>query len=85
MFSVIIKLSKEFNKGLDEAKLIEFEKRINLVNEIILEEYCEEIHMIMQRHYMNKEIIIKSKKLLLIIEEIKKNKVFKSKRKTYNW
>jgi hypothetical protein len=70
MFSIIKNLKSEFDRGLDEAKLVEFHKKVSMVKKEKLLKFCEEIHYIMQRHYNNETILNKCKKLLKYIEEI---------------
>ena len=74
MFTIIQTLANEFNRSTDEQKLVHFRNTIRRVNENIFEDYCKEIHHIMQRHYSDENIIRMSKELLKIIDEIKKEK-----------
>lgn len=71
MFSIIKSVRNEFNKGLDEEKLINFKKKARTVNESKLQEYCEEIHYIMQRHFTNQKILYICKDTLKYIEKLK--------------
>lgn len=72
MFSKIFKYNifNEYNREIDEAKLKFMKENAREVNEEKLNEYCFEIHCIMQRHYQNNNILIKAKNLLQYIEKV---------------
>lgn len=84
MFSIFKQLSNEFNKGLDESKLIDFKNRVKNVSAKELEEICKEIHYIMQRHYQDKNMLFKCNELFEFIESIKKHREEIQYVKTYN-
>lgn len=70
MFSIITSIKGEFNRGVDEAKLVNFRKRVRTVNEETLSEICKEIHYIMQRHFCNEIMIKNCKELLIYIDQV---------------
>lgn len=70
MFSIFKTLKEEFDTGLDEAKLVEFNKNVRTANGEKIVEYTTEIHLIMQRHYTNKDILKKCTNTLKYIEEV---------------
>lgn len=70
MFSIFKNLKGEFDRSIDEAKLIEFNKSVRSVTEEKIIEYTTEIHLIMQRHFTNKDILKECKNTLKYIDEI---------------
>lgn len=70
MFSILKTLKGEFDRGVDEAKLIDFKNRVKSANGDKIVEFTKEIHFIMQRHYTNKDILNECKDLLKYIEKI---------------
>ena len=67
-----------YDLKLDKEKLKLIRKTATKVEDIVFEKYCKEIHLIIQRHFYNKEIIIEAKELLLYLNEIRRNKKIKN-------
>lgn len=87
MISVVKYLQSEFNKSVDFEKLKFMKELINITTpDNKLNEYNQETHYIMQRHFTNKEIVEFGKLLLMYIKIVKddKNHLKQMRREIYH-
>ena len=74
MLSLVKGIYAKYDLMIDKEKLKFIRKTATTVEDSIFEDYCKEVHLIMQRHFYNKDIIFDSKELLLYLNEIRKHK-----------
>ena len=74
MFAIIQTLTNEFNRTLDQAKLVDFKKRVKKTTGPNITEFTKEVHFIMQRHYTNVDMLKQCQETLQHIEKVVKHR-----------